>query len=229
MIFTATELEGAFIIDIERREDERGFFARTFCQREFREHGLNSHIAQANISYSASKGTLRGMHYQALPHQEAKLVTCTKGAIFDVIIDLRRSSPTYKEWVCVELTAGSERMLYVPEDFAHGFLTLEDSTIANYRVSEFYHPDSEKGIRWNDPSFKIAWPFEPAIISQKDTSHPDFEEKPKTLTMEDPAQQCRKQNEPGKRKSNHGSLMSTDGKDPAERDHGFENTADRGK
>ncbi|QCR22828.1 dTDP-4-dehydrorhamnose 3,5-epimerase [Pontibacter sp. SGAir0037] len=174
MIFTETKLKGAFIIDVKRLEDERGFFGRSWCQREFEEHGLTANVVQANVSYNKKKGTLRGMHYQLSPYEETKLVRCTRGAIYDVIIDLRPDSPTYKQWIGVELTADSYRMLFVPEQFGHGFITLEDNTDVTYQVTQFYTPGAERGIRYNDPAFNIEWPIEPQIISEKDKAHPDF-------------------------------------------------------
>jgi dTDP-4-dehydrorhamnose 3,5-epimerase len=175
MIFTETRLKGAFIIQLETREDERGFFSRTFCRKEFTEHGLNANVVQCNLSYNRKKGTLRGMHYQLAPHAEAKLVTCISGAIYDVIIDLRSDSSTYCEWFATELSGhGSRSMLYVPERFAHGFQTLEDDTEIFYQISEFYHSDSARGVRWNDPAFSIVWPEDQRIISEKDRSFPDF-------------------------------------------------------
>ncbi len=174
MIFNETKLNGAYIIEIEKREDERGFFARGWCQREFEAHGLTPHMAQANISLSKKKGTLRGMHYQVAPYAEAKLVRCTQGALYDIIIDLRLDSPTYQQWLGVELTADNYKMLYVPEGFAHGFITLEDFTEANYQVSQFYTPGAERGIRYNDPAFGIEWPLEVQVISAKDQSWPDY-------------------------------------------------------
>ncbi|UCH52124.1 MAG: dTDP-4-dehydrorhamnose 3,5-epimerase [Chloroflexota bacterium] len=174
MIFKETSLKGAYIIELEPLEDERGFFARSFCQKEFEEHGLNPRIAQCNISYNKKKGTLRGMHYQSTPYQEAKLVCCTKGAIYDVIIDLRKDSPTLKQWIAVELTAEDHRMLYVPEGFAHGFQTLKDDTVVFYQMSEFYHPEFSKGVRWNDPAFRINWPDDIRVISDRDRQYPDF-------------------------------------------------------
>ena len=175
MIFNETKLKGAFILDLEKRGDERGFFARVFCRNEFEAHGLNPFVAQANTSLSRVKGTLRGMHFQRAPHQEAKLVRCTRGALLDVIIDLRPDSPTFKQWVGVELTSENNRMLYVPEGFAHGFQTLVDDTEVTYLVSEFYAPDSEGGVRYNDPVFGIDWPLEPTVLSDKDRNWPDFE------------------------------------------------------
>lgn len=176
MIFTETELTGAFIIDVKRQEDERGFFGRTFCQKEFEEHGLPPFVAQANVSYNIRKRTLRGMHYQTHPYEESKLVRCVRGAIHDVIIDLRKDSPTFMKWIGVDLEEGSYRMLFVPEGFAHGFITLKDQTEVIYQVSQFYTPGSEKGIRWNDAAFNIKWPLEPTVISEKDSSHEDFKD-----------------------------------------------------
>ena len=175
MIFTETKLKGAYIIDVKRLEDERGFFGRSFCQKEFNEYGLRPNVYQTNVSFNKYKATLRGMHMQLAPHTETKLVRCTKGSIWDVIVDLRKDSPSYLEWIGVELTAESYRMLYVPENFAHGFITLQDDTDVTYQVSQFYTPSSERGFRWNDPSFNIQWIIEPKIISDKDRSHPLFE------------------------------------------------------
>ena len=172
MIFTETKLKGAFIIDIEPIEDERGFFARSWCREEFEAHGLNPQLAQCNISFNKKKGTLRGMHYQKPPHEEAKLVRCTLGAIFDVIIDLRPDSSTCNQWLGTELTAKNRRMLYIPEGFAHGFLTLEDSTEVFYQMSTPYHPESIAGVRWNDPAFNIVWPeVKTYLISDKDQNY----------------------------------------------------------
>jgi len=174
VIFIETALKGAFIIEPEKLEDERGFFARTWCQQEFATHRLNPRLVQCNISFNRRKGTLRGMHYQAKLHEEAKLVRCTRGAVYDVIIDLRLDSPTFKQWVAVELTADNRRMLYVPEGFAHGFQTLEDCTDIFYQMSEFYAPAYARGVRWNDPAFGIQWPLAERIISERDQSYPDF-------------------------------------------------------
>jgi dTDP-4-dehydrorhamnose 3,5-epimerase len=174
MIFTETKLSGAFIITIQRIEDQRGFFARTFCQSEFREHGLNPNLVQCNISYNRKVGTLRGMHFQVNPHWEAKLVQCVRGSIFDVIIDLRPESPTYTEHIGVTLTAQDHNMLFVPERFAHGFITLEDDTDVFYQMSEFYTPASARGFRWNDSVFEIKWPLQPSILSERDASYPEF-------------------------------------------------------
>lgn len=174
MIFTETKLKGAFIIDLEKRFDERGFFARTFCANEFATHGLKINMVQGNMSLSKQKGTLRGMHYQVDGAEEAKLIRCTKGAILDVIIDIRKDSATYCEYIAVELTDENHRMLYVPEGFAHGFITLVDNIEVSYQVSQFYTPGKEKGIRWNDPLFNIQWPTSSPIVSEKDGLHPDF-------------------------------------------------------
>lgn len=176
MIFTETKLKGAFIIDVKRLEDERGFFGRSFCENEFKEHGLKAHVVQANVSYNKTKGTLRGMHMQTSPYEECKLVRCTRGAIYDVIVDLRPESPTFKEWIGVELTPDNYRTLFVPEGFAHGFMTLEDHTDVTYQVTQFYTPGAERGFRWDDPSFGIVWPDEPQVISRKDQAHPFFTE-----------------------------------------------------
>ena len=174
MIFTETVLKGAYIIEIKKLEDERGFFGRSFCRREMEEHGLKADIVQANTSVSLKKGTLRGMHFQVEPHQEAKLIRCVRGSIYDVIIDLRPESPTFKKWFGVELSADNYKMFYIPENFAHGFMSLTDNVEVYYNVTAFYTPGAEKGIRWNDKAFNIEWPFEPLVISDKDRGHPDF-------------------------------------------------------
>lgn len=174
MIFTETPLAGAFLIDPEMHQDERGFFARTWCKDEYARHGINTSIVQCNISFNIAKDTLRGMHYQKSPYEEAKLVRCTMGAIFDVIVDLRFNSPTYAHWFSTELTAENRRLLYIPQGIAHGFLTLVDKTEVFYQMSEFYHAESAFGVRWNDPAFGIRWPTEPRLISDKDEHYPDF-------------------------------------------------------
>jgi dTDP-4-dehydrorhamnose 3,5-epimerase len=176
MTFHETRIPGVFEIHLEPRTDERGFFARTWCQKEFEAHGLNPRIAQCNVSYNARKGTLRGMHDQLAPYAEAKLVRCTAGAIFDVAIDLRRQSPAFRQWVGVTLTAENRRMLYVPEGCAHGFLTVQDNTEVSYQMSEFYHPEQARGVRWDDPAFQIAWPAKVEVISERDRTYPDFEQ-----------------------------------------------------
>lgn len=171
MRFTETRLKGAFIIEPERLEDERGFFARTFCQKEFEVHGLNPRLVQCNISYNKHKGTLRGMHYQVAPMAEAKLVSCTRGAIYDVIIDLRPESPTYCQWLVEELNAENRKMIYIPEGFAHGFQTLKDDTEVFYQMSEFYSPEHARGVRWDNPVFGIEWALDTKIISEKDKNY----------------------------------------------------------
>ena len=174
MIFTETKLKGAFIIEPERLEDERGFFARTFCRKEFEAHGLNPNLVQCSVSYNRLKGTLRGMHYQIPPHEEAKLIRCTMGAIYDVMLDLRPNSPTYRQWVSAELTGENRLTLYVPEGIAHGFQTLQDQTEVLYQMSEFYNAESARGVRWDDPFFAIQWLGKPLVISRKDESYRDF-------------------------------------------------------
>jgi dTDP-4-dehydrorhamnose 3,5-epimerase len=174
MIFNKIRIEGVYLIDIEPHQDDRGFFARTWCQREFTAHGLNPRLAQCNLSYNKVQGTLRGMHYQAPPYEEAKVVSCTRGAIFDVIIDLRPKSSTYKEHLGTILSAELHNMLYIPEGFAHGFLTLEDDTCVSYQMSEFYSPEYAHGFRWDDPAFGIDWPGEVKVISERDANYPDY-------------------------------------------------------
>lgn len=175
MIFTETRLKGAFVIDLEPRQDERGFFARAWCRKEFEAHGLNPALVQANLSYNGKRGTLRGLHYQVAPHEEAKLVRCIKGAIYDVIADLRPDSATYLQWIGIELTQENRRMLYVPEGFAHGFQTLEHDTEVFYQVTEFYAPGAERGVRWDDPVLSVQWPdVEDRIVSSKDQTWPPF-------------------------------------------------------
>jgi dTDP-4-dehydrorhamnose 3,5-epimerase len=173
MIFTGTPLPGAWLIDPERLDDHRGFFARTWCQREFESHGLNGRLVQCNVSFNKRRGTLRGMHYQADPHQEDKLVRCTSGSVYDAIIDLRRTSPTFLRHFAVVLTAESRRMLYVPQGVAHGFQTLADDTEVFYQMSEFHVPEAARGVRWNDPAFGIRWPIPEPILSERDRAYPD--------------------------------------------------------
>jgi dTDP-4-dehydrorhamnose 3,5-epimerase len=168
MIFNETKLKGAFIIDLDRRTDERGFFARAFCQNEFRDHGLKPVIAQANIASNAKKGTLRGMHFQYPPAAESKLVRCTRGAILDIIVDLRPESPTYLEHISVELNEDNMTALYVPERFAHGYQALRDNTDTSYQVGEFYTPNAESGLRHDDPRLRLKWPLSVSVISPKD-------------------------------------------------------------
>ncbi len=174
MIFTETKLKGAYTLELKKIADERGFFARSWCQNEMEAHGLTAKVVQTNVSFNPQKGTLRGMHYQVAPHEESKLVRCTRGAIFDVIIDLRPDSATYKAWFGTELTADNYKMLFVPEGFAHGYLTLQDKTEVTYQVSQFYNPEAERGICWNDATFNIDWPSEPTLISEKDKAHPEY-------------------------------------------------------
>jgi dTDP-4-dehydrorhamnose 3,5-epimerase len=175
MLFHQTQLPGVFEIHLEPHHDERGFFARSWCPKEFEAHGLNPALAQCNISFNLRKGTLRGMHYQAPPHAEAKIVRCTQGAIYDVVLDLRPSSPAYKKWIAVELSSANRHMVYIPEGCAHGFLTLEDKTEILYQMSEFYNPESARGVRWNDPAFRISWPEKMQVISERDAAYPGFE------------------------------------------------------
>ncbi len=174
MIITETRLNGLYIIEPERLEDERGFFARTWCEREFSAAGINLKLVQCSISFNRKKGTLRGMHYQDTPYNEAKLIRCTKGAVYDVAIDLRPGSGTFKQWISVELTDENRKMIYIPEGFAHGFLTLSDNTEVFYQISEFYVAGYARGIRWNDPAFGVNWPYKVAVISDRDRNYPDF-------------------------------------------------------
>jgi dTDP-4-dehydrorhamnose 3,5-epimerase len=174
LIFERTRLGGVYTIGAELHEDRRGFFARTWCQKEFEEHGLNPRLVQCNISFNLKKGTLRGMHYQEAPFEEAKLVRCTMGAICDVVVDLRPDSPTFREYLAMTLSAENRKMLYIPEKFAHGFITLEHDTEVFYQMSEFYSQESARGFRWNDPFFGIRLPIEVAVISERDRDYPDF-------------------------------------------------------
>ncbi|MDX2256969.1 MAG: dTDP-4-dehydrorhamnose 3,5-epimerase [Pseudanabaenaceae cyanobacterium bins.39] len=172
MKFLETKLKGAYVIELELISDHRGFFARSWCEQEFRDRGLNPNLVQCNISFNLQKGTLRGMHYQTKPHEEAKLVRCTQGSIYDVIIDIRPESDTFKSWFAIELSAANRTMLYIPEGFAHGFQTLEDNTEVFYQMAEFFHPESAQGIRWDDPAFQVEWISDRQVISQKDLSYP---------------------------------------------------------
>jgi dTDP-4-dehydrorhamnose 3,5-epimerase len=174
MLFIPTDIQGAFVIEPELREDFRGFFARTWCEKEALEHGITPHFVQCSISFNHKRGTLRGMHYQKAPFEEAKLVRCTMGAIHDVIIDLRRDSPTFTCHIAVVLTAQNRRMLYIPEGFAHGFQTLDDNTEVFYQMSQFYAPEHATGVRWNDPTFGIPWPIPDPIMLDRDREYPDF-------------------------------------------------------
>jgi dTDP-4-dehydrorhamnose 3,5-epimerase len=174
MIFRETKIPGAYEILPEIFADERGFFARSWCSKEFASHGLNSRLVQCNISASSRRGTLRGMHFQAPPFAEAKLVRCTRGSIYDVVLDLRPQSPTFKKWDAAVLTAEKHNMLYIPEGCGHGFLTLQDDIEIFYQMSEFYTPEAGRGVRWNDPAFQIAWPGKIEVISERDRTYPDF-------------------------------------------------------
>ena len=174
MIFKETKLQGAFIIEPEMLIDERGAFARTFCCRDFENHGLNGNVSQCSISLNTKKNTLRGMHYQKIPYAEAKLVRCSRGFIYDVIVDLRYDSSTFKEWTSIEISAENRKMVDVPEGFAHGFQTLTDNVEVIYQMSQFYSPSHADGFRWDDPSFRIDWPSKDLVISLKDQNYPDF-------------------------------------------------------
>ncbi len=174
MIFRETKLKGAFLIEAEKREDDRGFFARSFCREEFEAHGLNPNVAQCNISFNRRKGTLRGMHFQVAPYEEAKLVRCTMGSLYDVCIDLRPKSATFKQHFGVVLSARERNMIYIPEGFAHGLQTLEDDTEVFYQMSQVYSPESARGVRWNDPAFGIEWPPAERVMTQKDRTYTDF-------------------------------------------------------
>lgn len=175
MRLVETPLRGAYLLEPEKLGDERGFFARVWDVHELEDHELCASWVQSSISFNEKAGTLRGMHYQDAPHEEAKLVTCTAGGVFDVIVDLREDSPTLREWFSVELTACNNTTLYVPVGLAHGFLTLADESMVEYHMSEYYHPESARGLRWDDPAFGIRWPHEPSVVSQRDREHPNFE------------------------------------------------------
>jgi dTDP-4-dehydrorhamnose 3,5-epimerase len=177
MIFNKTKLDGAYIVEMEPIGDNRGFFARAWCTKEFESFGLIAQFVQANLTYSPERGTVRGLHYQIAPHQEVKLVRCTRGATYDVIVDLRPESPTYKEWLAIELTADNHKMIYIPAGFAHGYQILMDDTEVFYQVGQFYAPQYERGARWNDPAFGIEWPIaSPLILSEKDRNWPDYQQ-----------------------------------------------------
>jgi dTDP-4-dehydrorhamnose 3,5-epimerase len=175
MIFTETKLKGAFIVEIKQINDERGFFGRSWCRREMEEHGLNGNVVQSNTSFSKMKGTLRGLHYQKHPYEETKFMRCTKGAIYDVIVDLRKDSPTFLQWMGVELTEDNYKMLYVPKNFAHGFITLSDNSEVTYLVTEYYTPGAESGIRFDDKKLNIQWAVPVTVVSEKDRNHPDLD------------------------------------------------------
>jgi dTDP-4-dehydrorhamnose 3,5-epimerase len=175
LIFKETKLKGAFIIEAQKITDDRGFFGRSWCKKEFEANGLNSNVVQANLSYSKTKGTLRGLHYQVAPYSETKAIRCFTGSIYDVIIDIRPDSPTFRQWIGVELSGENGLMLYIPEGFAHGFMTLQDNSLINYLNTAYYTPGAEGGIMYNDPAFNVEWPMEPSIISDKDKSHAPFQ------------------------------------------------------
>jgi dTDP-4-dehydrorhamnose 3,5-epimerase len=178
MRFIRTPLEGAYVIEMEPKIDDRGIFARTFCREEFRAHGLKADVVQCNLSSNARRGTVRGLHYQLAPFAEVKMVRCTKGAIYDVIVDIRVSSPSYLQWFGVELTSRNQRVVYVPEGFAHGYETLADDSEVSYMVSQAYAPEYERGIRWNDPSLQIQWHVSRPIVSAKDQGYADYQRVP---------------------------------------------------
>jgi len=174
MLFKEVKLPGVYEIELEPHPDERGFFARTWCQEEFKSHGLKSSLVQCSISFNNKRGTLRGLHFQAHPHGETKLVRCTRGAIYDVVVDLRPSSPRFKEWYAAVLSEENRKTLYIPEGCAHGLMTLEDDTEVLYQMNEFYSAESARGVRWNDPAFGVDWPGSVEVISDRDRNYPDF-------------------------------------------------------
>lgn len=175
MKFHETKISGVFEIHLEPQADERGFFARSWCRKEFEDRGLDSNLVQCSISLSTHKGTLRGMHYQAAPFPETKIVRCTQGAIYDVVLDLRPKSATFRDWIAVVLSAENRKMIYVPKGCAHGFLTLQSQSEVFYQMSEFYNAQSARGVRWDDPAFQIAWPEKAEVISERDRTYPNFE------------------------------------------------------
>lgn len=175
MRFLETPIDGLWLIELEPAPDPRGFFARTFCENEFRARGLEPHVAQCGLAFSAREGTLRGMHYQREPHEEAKLVRCTRGAVYDAAIDLRPDSATFCQWFAVELTAENRRMLYIPKGLAHGYQTLQDETEITYQMSTAYRPEAAAGVRWNDPAFGVTWPREVTVIAERDATYRDFQ------------------------------------------------------
>ena len=174
MLFDETEIPGVFLIEPERHVDQRGFFARTWCRHEFADHGLDAIFAQCSVCFNEREKTLRGLHYQIEPHEETKLVRCTRGAIYDVILDLRIASPTFRQWTAAELTADNYCMVYVPSGCAHGYLTLADDSEVAYQISRLHHPEAVRGVRWNDPAFDIVWPDSASVISERDRFFPDY-------------------------------------------------------
>ncbi len=175
MLFSDAGLAGVYLLDLERQQDERGFFARTFCEREFAAHGLSTRYPQCNLSFNLRRGTLRGLHYQAAPHREAKIVRCSRGALHDVVVDLRPGSPSHGRWVAFLLDAESRRAIYVPPGCAHGFITLQDETEVLYHMGELYVAEAARGVRWDDPAFAIRWPLPPVVISARDRAYADFD------------------------------------------------------
>ena len=178
MIFLPTALAGVYVIEVERREDPRGFFARSWCREEFQAQGLVADIAQCSVSFNRRRGTLRGMHYQGAPYEETKVVRCTMGRVFDVALDLRRGSATYCRWFGMDLSAENRRALYIPRGVAHGFQTLDDDAEVFYQISEPYRPEAVRGVRWDDPAFGISWPLPDPVLSEKDRAYPDFRDLP---------------------------------------------------
>jgi dTDP-4-dehydrorhamnose 3,5-epimerase len=174
MIFSATDVEGAFVLRPERIEDERGFFARTYCVAELSEHGIDPQVVQRSVSYNHRRGTLRGMHFQVAPHEETKIVSCLRGSIYDVVVDLRPGSPSYRRWYGTTLTCDGFETLVVPKGCAHGFITLADDTLVHYEISEFHHPESARGIRYDDPAFGVRWPLDPTVINARDLAYPPY-------------------------------------------------------
>jgi dTDP-4-dehydrorhamnose 3,5-epimerase len=175
LIFSTTDVEGAFLIRPERLEDERGFFARTYCVRELTEHGIDPQVVQRSVSHNLRRGTLRGMHFQIAPHQESKLVSCVRGSIYDVVLDLRPSSSTYRRWSAATLTADGFETLFIPKGCAHGFISLVDDSTVHYEISEFHHPESARGVRYDDPAFGIEWPLQPTVINSRDLGYPLYD------------------------------------------------------
>ena len=171
MIFSTTNVEGAYLIRPERLEDERGFFARTYCVRELADHGIDPQVVQRSISYNRLRGTLRGMHFQSAPHEETKLVSCLRGSVYDVVLDLRPSSSTYRRWTAATLTADGLETLFIPKGCAHGFISLADDSTVHYEISEFHYPESARGVRYDDPAFGIEWPLQPAVINSRDLGY----------------------------------------------------------
>jgi dTDP-4-dehydrorhamnose 3,5-epimerase len=176
MLFSPLEVAGAYLTELDRKIDDRGFFSRTFCEEEFERHGLTTRFPQANLSHNSARGTLRGMHYAVSPSRESKLVRCMTGAIYDVLLDVRPDSPTFRKWTALELSRENGRAVFIPAGVAHGFLTLLTDTDVLYQMGDLYQPDTARGLRWNDEAFGVVWPFEPSVISERDASYPSFDE-----------------------------------------------------